>query len=62
MQREDLIPEPPIDLISSDKDLFIKHFKNRNIVERATYGNLLPQEVFEEYHTIYINDRELNTY
>ena len=61
MQREEIVPEPPDSLTSADKDLFIKHFKNRNKVEQEIYGNLLPDYVFKEYKTINVNDKELNT-
>ena len=46
MQREELIPVPPLNLIESDKKLFIRHFENRNKVEKEIYGDLSPEKVF----------------
>ena len=61
MEREELLPEPPAPLLSHDRDLFIKHFKNRNIVESATYGNLDAQEVYAGCQIINVKPYELNT-
>ena len=61
MQREELIPVPPLNLIESDKKLFIRHFENRNKVEKEIYGDLSPEKVFSGYKTIFINDKQLNT-
>jgi len=61
MEREELLPEPPAILLSHDRDLFIKHFKNRNLVEVATYGNLRAEQVFPSCEVIYVKPDELNT-
>ncbi len=61
MQREELIPEPPINIIDSDKKLFVKHFQNRNKVEREIYGDLKPENIYKKFKTIYITSNDLNT-
>ncbi len=61
MKREELIPSPPKDLFGLDRDLFIKHFANRDKVEKKIYGNLKPKEVFSDHKTIFINPENLNT-
>ena len=62
MERENLLPNPPKGLTLSDQLLFTKHFKNRNKVEAAMYGDLKPEEIFKNFKTIYINNKELNTH
>ena len=61
MQREELVPEPPDYLLESDKDLFIKHFRNRNKVEKEIYGDLSSEKVFNGYQTINVTDKDLNS-
>tara|TARA_B100001093_G_C26749131_1_gene980294 strand:+ start:251 stop:1057 length:807 start_codon:yes stop_codon:yes gene_type:complete len=61
MQREELLPKPPTSLNNRDKNLFVDHFKNRNIVELSTYGDLNTEEVFKDFKTIYLQPSELNT-
>ena len=47
MQREELIPEPPVDLDANLSDLYRRHFRERSIVEEACYGNLDPDEIYQ---------------
>jgi folate-dependent phosphoribosylglycinamide formyltransferase PurN len=61
MQREELIPEPPENLLPHDKQLFKKHFQDRHIAESAAYGTLQADEVFGNLRTIYVKPDELNT-
>lgn len=61
MEREELLPRPPEDLTRHDRDLFTRHFVNRNKVEAAAYGNLSAKEVFDDYKAIYISPDRLNT-
>ena len=61
MQREELIPEPPIGLNEHDRELFNLHFVNRHRVESSTYGNLNACEVFKNYNSIFVKPDELNT-
>ena len=61
MEREELIPSPPKGLSALDKTLFSRHFENRNSVERKTYGDLRPEEVFAQTETLYILPEQLNT-
>ena len=61
MDRKGLIPEIPKKLNKHDKNLFIKHFKNRRKVELKTFGNLRAEEVFSNHETIYVSGENLNT-
>jgi len=61
MQREELLPQPPQDLPIHDKKLFLRHFKNRQETENATYGDLQPDVVFKEFRTLYVQPDELNS-
>lgn len=61
MEREELMPEVPSSLTNRDKELFIKHFNNRNKVELSTYGDLNVKSVFSQYETINVSSNKLNT-
>ena len=61
MEREELLPLPPKNLLQHDKDLFNKHFQNRSKVELKIYGNLFPKQVYNESNVIFIQPNELNT-
>jgi len=61
MQREDLIPSPPLNTSNHDKNNFIKHFKNRYNIEQKTYGQLKPENVFSDIEVLYISPNELNS-
>ena len=61
MEREPLLPDPPQELTNHDKELFIKHFKNRNIIESKLYGNLKCKKIYENCNVIYTEPQELNT-
>jgi methionyl-tRNA formyltransferase len=61
MEREELLPKPDAKLLSHDKELFIKHFRNRYVVETNTYGNLDAQKVYAGCQTINVKPNELNT-
>ena len=61
MEREEVLPVPPGDLISSDKELFSKHFAIRYQVETETYGELYAEQVFRDYEAVFIKPDELNT-
>jgi hypothetical protein len=61
MEREELIPTPPNNINEKDKLLFVKHFENRNIVERRVYGDLDYKSVFKGINTVFVHPNELNT-
>ena len=61
MQREELLPKPPIELDNHEKKLFQLHFKNRYRVESSVYGDLNAHEVFKNFNSIFIKPNELNT-
>ena len=61
MQREDLIPLPPNNISTHDKNNFITHFENRYNVEQKTYGQLKPEDVFSDIEVLYIKPNELNS-
>lgn len=61
MTRESQSPEPPLDLNRTDKNNFIRHFKERNEVEISTYGNLTNHFYADEAPTLKINPDELNS-
>ena len=60
MDREEVLPVPPSDISSTDKELFSKHFANRYKVETQVYGNLCAEQVFKDHETIFIKPSELN--
>ena len=62
MRREELLPNPPKNLSTHDKNLFKTHFENRYKVEAATYGDLSPSDVYHNFNTIFVNPHELNTH
>lgn len=61
MQREELLPKPPINLDQHDQKLFRMHFENRHKVESLIYGDLSAREIFKNYNSIFINSNELNS-
>jgi len=61
MERESLIPQPPENINSLDVQNFIRHFNERDIVERSIFGNKIPQEVFINVPTFYCNPEMLNS-
>ena len=61
MERESLLPTPPINLLEHDKYLFNKHFKERSEVEKHTYGDLQAEKVFSQHTLFKISKNELNT-
>ena len=48
MEREGLIPNPPLDISDNDKYNFIKHFNNREKKENAAYSKLSYLDVFKD--------------
>lgn len=46
MQREQLIPEPPKNIPEKDKRNFIRHFIERQTIEKEVYGELVPDDLF----------------
>ena len=61
MQRENLIPFPPNNISTHDKNNFIKHFENRYKVEQKFYGQLKPEDVFSDIEVLYVTPNELNS-
>jgi len=61
MERENLIPSPPLNISNHDKNNFIKHFENRYNVEKKTYGQLKPENVFSNIEVLYVTPNELNS-
>ena len=61
MERESLIPKPPNNIDSRDVTNFVRHFNERDIVERSVFGNALPQEIFSNTPTFYCKPETLNS-
>ena len=61
MEREELLPDPPLDLVTRDKNLFMRHFENRLLVEQKAYGSTTDKEVFKNHQVYYTNPKTLNS-
>ena len=61
MEREDLVPEPPLGIPQNDRDNFIRHFQERDNVESRIFGQSSSQEVFCNIPTLYCQSEDLNT-
>lgn len=61
MKRESEIMQPPEGLYGTDKDNFIRHFKERNEIELSAYGNLNDNFYSNVAPFLKINPKELNS-
>jgi methionyl-tRNA formyltransferase len=61
MERESLVPQPPNNIHDRDADNFIRHFKERDIVERSIFGTAVPQDIFCNIPTFYCKPEMLNS-
>lgn len=60
-KREPEIPKIPNFKNLNNKKLYIKHFKNRNLVENKFFGKLNYKEVFARNNTISVSASTLNS-
>jgi len=61
MQREELIPSPPLNTTQEDKVNFIRHFQNRYEKEKEAYGELSYESVFKSHEKIIVKPVDLNS-
>ncbi len=61
MEREKLIPKPPIDICNRDKQNFEKHFKNREIKEYKAFKKLNYLDVYKGKKQICVTPDKLNS-
>lgn len=61
MQREPTLPEAPAGVARHDAELFNRHFRERQRVEDATFGTIVPSDVFADDSTMTIAPNELNS-
>ena len=61
MQREALILDPPSNITSHDRALFVRHFQERFDVEAGTYGADTPETVFRGVPSRFVAPADLNT-
>jgi methionyl-tRNA formyltransferase len=61
MQRESLFPDPPGNTNQKDLTNFVRHFKDRDIVEQKTYGNLSVNDTFKDLKTLKVEPDQLNS-
>lgn len=60
MQRQNLIPDFPKDILDRDKNNFNLHFKKRFEVENRTYGDIKVNDIFDPSITKKVIRSELN--
>ena len=61
MEREELLPTPPVEICERDRKNFIRHFRERSSVESRVYGDLDAKSVFGDIPAIYCNPETLNS-
>ena len=61
MERENLIPETPDGLLDIDRSNFIRHFSERNQVEKRAYGDL-DDSIFEGHNVFKCTRKTLNSF
>ena len=61
MEREELLPIPPKNINKRDHDNFLRHFNDRNTIERRVYGDLDVNSVFKDIPTIHCNSATINS-
>ena len=60
MEREDLIPLPPKNIIENDKINFIRHFSDREKAEKESYKDLEVENCFHPEKFKRISKDDLN--
>jgi len=61
MEREALMPLPPIGIIDQDRNFFIRHFEERNKIETKIFGKLEPISLFNKISTYFCKPEFLNS-
>ena len=61
MEREALVPHPPANITEHDLNNFVRHFKERDVIERHFFGTAVPQDVFCNVPTHYCEPKTLNS-
>lgn len=61
MERESTTPEPAEDLLQHDKENFIRHFKDRDKVEKELFGDLCAEELFSGIQSLNCSPQSLNS-
>ena len=61
MERESLLPEPPLNIPQKDRNNFIRHFHERDIVERKIFGKTKSEDVFCDVPTLFCQSSDLNS-
>ena len=54
MERENLLLDPPNNLVLKDKKLFLKNFQNRFEKELKYFGNLDAKLIFKNHNVIFV--------
>ncbi len=60
MKREETVPAPPPGLADIDRENFIRHFRDRDAVERRVYGHIPPETVFAPDRHLAVVPEDLN--
>jgi hypothetical protein len=61
MEREDVIPDPPTGIKKTDQDNFVRHFRDRSIIEDNVFGRLDVDSVFNGIPCIRTISKTLNS-
>ena len=61
MRREDVIPKPPNGIMQLDEENFIRHFRDRDAIEKKAFGSLKAEDVFSQDRMTLVNPDELNS-
>ena len=62
MERESLLPSPPTNISTQDKENFVRHFRERDIIESKFFGKTDSKEVFSNIPTLFCQSDELNSF
>ncbi len=61
MEREGLLPSPPANISIQDNENFVRHFRERDIIESKFFGKTDSKEVFSNIPTFFCQSDELNS-
>ncbi len=61
MERENLIPITPKNILETDKKNYLRHFKERKEIENKNFGNLKIKDVFNENRILTVDSLNLNS-
>lgn len=61
MEREDIIPITPNGLNSIDSRNYVRHYRERAMVEQSAYGDLSASETFADCRCLHVSPEHINS-